>query len=76
MESSRCFEVLPVSTTPRAYRFYCYDGARRDLTFDLIEASSDEVALAYALAACPGVKYELWDGHRLVAQMSEEHRAA
>ena len=58
----------------RTYRVYCYDEVRQDLRADLIQASSDEEAIAQANAAGFGTKCELWEGNRLVMQM--EARAA
>ena len=33
----------------RTYRVYCFDGVRRALTNDLIQAASDDEAIAHAL---------------------------
>jgi hypothetical protein len=38
---------------------------------DLIEAVSDEDAIAHAHAAGFGSKCEVWEGNRLVAQLSD-----
>jgi hypothetical protein len=63
-------------STPQTkiYRVYCYNGVSKELSNDLIEASSDDEAIAKANAANFGTKCELWDGDRLVAQL--ESRAA
>lgn len=58
----------------KTYRVYCFDGARQALTNDLIEAASDEEAIAKANAMGFGTRCELWEGHRLVAEL--EARAA
>lgn len=58
----------------KTYRVYCYDGARKQLTNDLIEAASDDEAIAQANGMGFGTKCELWEGNRLVAQL--EARAA
>ena len=52
----------------KTYRVCRFDGARHDVTADWLEAASDEEAVAMARAAA-GNRWELWDGHRLVAQM-------
>lgn len=58
----------------RTYRVYCYDETQQDLSNDLIEAVSDEDAIAQANAIGFGTRCELWEGDRLVAQL--ESRAA
>lgn len=64
-----------MSDPQKNYRIYCYDGSRRILTSDLVEASGDEDAIARA-EALGFAQFEVWDGHRLVAQLGEEHQAA
>jgi len=54
------------------YRLYTFDGVRMILDSDLIEAASDEEALAQATAAAFGRKAELWEGRRLVAALGSE----
>jgi hypothetical protein len=61
---------------PKTYRIYCYDGARKIVTADWIEAASDEEAIAKAQAAGFGSRCEIWEGKRLVAQLEEERRQA
>ena len=57
-----------MSASPKkVYRVYCFDGVQKSLTNDLIEAASDEEAIAEANAMGFGTKCELWDGNRLVA---------
>ena len=58
----------------KTYRVYCFDGVSKELTNDLIEAASDDEAIALADAMGFGTKCELWEGNRLVAQL--EARAA
>lgn len=59
--------------SPRnTYRLYTFDGVRMVLDADLIEAASDEEALAQATAAALGKKAELWEGRRLVAALGGE----
>ena len=58
----------------KTYRVYCYDGERKQLTNDLIEASSDDDAISQANRMGFGTKCELWEGNRLVVEL--ESRAA
>ena len=58
----------------KTYRVYCYDGARKQLTNDLIEAATDDDAIAQANSMGFGTRCELWEGNRLVAEL--ESRAA
>ncbi|HEX6602521.1 MAG TPA: hypothetical protein VF030_07735 [Solirubrobacterales bacterium] len=59
--------------SPRnTYRLYTFDGVRMVLDADLIEAESDEEALAKATAAASGRKAELWQDRRLVAALGNE----
>ncbi len=65
-----------MSDTQRTYRVYCYDSVRNLVSSDLIEASSDEDAVAKAEAAGFGTKCEIWEGDRLVAKLEAERREA
>ena len=59
----------------KSYRVYCYDGSSLDLlSVDTIEAAGDTEAIALAEAAGFGDKCEIWDGERLVAQLSGQRR--
>ena len=60
----------------KSYRVYCYDAAHKILTADLIEAASDEEAIAEAEAAGFGSQCEIWEGRRLVAQLGGERQTA
>jgi DNA-binding transcriptional regulator/RsmH inhibitor MraZ len=62
-----------MSSSSKTYRIYSYDGAQKVVTADLIEATSDEEAIA---AVGSGSKFEIWDGRRLVAQLESERRLA
>jgi len=62
------------SSENKTYRVYCFDGVRKALTNDLIQAASDDDAIAIANAMGFGTKCELWEGNRLVAEL--EARAA
>ena len=64
-----------VSSPLVTYRVYCFDGVRHDLRGDLIEASSDEAAIAAAEAAGFGTRAEIWEGNRLVAELSKRESA-
>lgn len=46
------------------------------VTAELIEASSDDEAIAKAEALGYGSKCEIWDGNRLVAKLEDERRQA
>lgn len=63
-----------MSSETTTYRVYCFDGVRKALTNDLIQAATDDEAIAQANAIGIGSKCELWEGHRLVAEL--ESRAA
>ena len=58
----------------KSYRIYCYDGANKVLSADWLEAEDDAAAIAAAQAAGFGSQCEIWDGKRLVAQLSGERR--
>lgn len=58
----------------KTYRVYCFDGVHKALTHDLIEAPSDNEAIAQANALDFGTRCELWEGDRLVAKL--DSRAA
>lgn len=67
-----------MSSPIKTYRIYCYDARMNTVSSDLIEAESDEQAVARAHAAGFGSKCEVWEGNRLVAQLSngnEQQRA-
>jgi hypothetical protein len=49
---------------------------RNVVTGDLIEASSDEEAIAAAERAGFGTKCEVWEGDRLVAELGGERESA
>ena len=64
-----------MSASPtKTYRVYCFDGVHKALTHDLIEAASDDDAIAKANAMGFGTRCELWEANRLVAEL--ESRAA
>jgi hypothetical protein len=58
-----------MSAPRKTYRVYCYDGVYKAVSVELIQASTDEEAIAQAEAAGFGSKCEIWDGRRLVAQL-------
>jgi len=61
-----------MSAPAKTYRVYCFDLAHKQVTADLVEAASDEEAIAKAEAAGFGTKCEVWEGKRLVAQLEAE----
>jgi hypothetical protein len=60
-----------MSSPTKTYRIYCYDARMNTVSSDLVEAESDEQAVAHAHAAGFGSKCEVWEGNRLVAQLSD-----
>jgi hypothetical protein len=64
-----------MSSPLTVYRVYCFDGVHMVLTSDLIEASSDEEAIAAAEEAGYGSQCEIWEGRRLVAELGERKLA-
>ncbi len=65
-----------MSDPDNIYRVICFDADRKIVTSDLIEADSDEQAIAMAEAAGFGTKCEVWQGQRLVAQLEADRRQA
>ena len=63
-----------MSPSLKTYRVYCLDSSQEMVTADLIQAASDEEAIAQAEANGFGSKCEIWEGRRLVAQLEEERR--
>jgi len=63
--------TLPTKT----YRICFYDGARDTVMSDWIDAATDDEALARA-QSFGFTKCELWDGHRLVAELDGEQNQA
>lgn len=64
-----------MSTPLKTYRVYCFDGVHKVLTSDMIEAASDEDAIALAEEAGFGSQCEIWQGRRLVAELGERKQA-
>lgn len=65
-----------MSAPLKVYRLYCYDAVHKVVSHDLIEAASDEDAIAQAEASGYGSKCEIWDGDRLVAKLEDNRTAA
>ena len=65
-----------MSSPTKTYRIYCFDAAHRVLTADLIDAASDEEAIARAEAKGFGSKCEIWGGRRLVAELDDRRQQA
>ena len=64
-----------MSSALTTYRVYCFDGVHKVLTTDLIEAATDEEAIAMAEKAGYGSQCEIWEGRRLVAELGERKQA-
>ena len=63
--------------SPRqTYRLYTFDGVQMILSNEIIEAASDEEALAAAHAADFATRAELWEGRRLVAAIEAQRQQA
>jgi hypothetical protein len=60
----------------KTYRLCTFDAVQRSLNAELIEADSDEAAIALAEEIGFGTKCEIWDGNRLVAALEAERRQA
>jgi hypothetical protein len=65
-----------MSSPVKTYRVVCFDAALKIIVAEFIEAASDEEAIARREKAGFGSKCEVWDGHRLVAQLDAERRQA
>ena len=65
-----------MSSPNKTYRVCCFDAKLKILSADLIEAASDQDAIAAAEAADFGTHCEIWDGDRLVAQLQGERKEA
>jgi len=65
-----------MSAFRKTYRVYWYDGLKQALSADLIEAVGDAEAIELAQGTGFGSKCELWQGHRLVAELGTERRQA
>ncbi|MBW0008437.1 MAG: hypothetical protein JO335_12095 [Sphingomonas sp.] len=65
-----------MSDPQKAYRAYSYDGVRQALAYELIEAATDEEAIREAEAMGFATRCEIWEGHRLVAELGTERRSA
>jgi hypothetical protein len=52
------------------YRYYCLDGAGHLHEAAWFESQGDEDAIAQIKAKHPDSKCEIWQGQRLVAQLS------
>ena len=65
-----------MSAPNKTYRVYCYDAVHKAVSVDLIDAASDEEAIAKAKEQGFGSRCEIWDGRRLVAELGEERLEA
>jgi hypothetical protein len=64
-----------MSSPQKGYRVYGYDGARKIVTSDWIDASNDEDAIAHA-TSLGFTRSELWLEDRLIAALGEDRRSA
>jgi hypothetical protein len=58
------------------YRYYCLDGKGQLHSAQWFEAGSDDAAIQLVSAKHPDGKCEIWQGKRLVAQVSPERLQA
>lgn len=65
-----------MSVQTKTYRVYCYDDVHKVVSVDLIEAASDDQAIAAAQAQGFGSKCEIWEGRRLVLQLADQQQQA
>jgi hypothetical protein len=63
-----------MSSPQKTYRVYSFDKAHSIVSADWLEAVSDEDAIAKAKERGFGSQCEIWEGKRLVAELSEEER--
>jgi hypothetical protein len=63
-----------MSSSLKTYRVYCLDASREMVSADLIQAASDEDAIAQAEAAGFGAQCEIWENRRLVASLGGNER--
>jgi hypothetical protein len=54
------------------YRLYCFDGASRVISAEVIEALTDAEALQAAKQFNGGLSREVWDRDRLVGRVGPE----
>ena len=64
-----------MSSSLTTYRVYCFDSVHKMLTSDMIEAATDEAAIALAEEAGYGSRCEIWQNRRLVAELGERKLA-
>ena len=62
------------SSSLKTYRVVCFDVELNVVLAELIQAATDEEAIAKVEAAGYGSKCEIWDGNRLVTQLESERR--
>ena len=60
----------------QSYRYYRLDEAGHLYDAEVIDAESDEEAIAKVEGKCAGALCEVWQGHRLVAKLSPKHLQA
>lgn len=65
-----------MSAHRKTYRISCYHAANQMVAAELIEAATDEEAIAMVESGCAGRMAEIWEGRRLVARLEGEQRQA
>ena len=58
------------------YRVYSLDGSGKFLSAEWVDADSDETAIAAVQSSKPGSKCELWEGQRMVTELSPQRLVA
>ena len=65
-----------MSSPLKTYRVVCFDAELRIIIAELIEAASNEAAISRMEAVGFGSKCEIWNDHRLIAQLRAGRRLA
>lgn len=65
-----------MSAPRKTYRISCYHAANQMVAAELIEAATDEEAIAMIESGCAGTVVEIWQDRRLVARLEAERRQA
>jgi hypothetical protein len=65
-----------MSDLQKTYRVYCFDGIKGMVTADWIKAATDEEAVAKAEAKGFASQCEVWEGRRLIAELTPSRQQA
>ena len=65
-----------MSNDQSKYRVYTLDGTGKFLSAEWVDADSDETAIAAVQSSKPGSKCEIWDGQRMVTELSPQRLVA